>query len=243
MISIKDKRTVPYTHRSPFKDAPQSQCRDLQLLMCVCVSQVVSAPWWPAPSSWASPSSTEATCKFSRSALPITPRSAFCFHVSSACLFAWDMIACSTPRHVHDLTCWSVPCSSPLQKMLDYLKEKRDAGFFKSLSGLMQSCRSTINKSSVKHIHRGHREVHSGDVLLSLFLLVSWIWMHLKGRTRQKDWEWRQRKERVSFVQSVRPVWYWWMAGYSHTIRVFFRPLLSHKQKCFYVRAFHNIST
>lgn len=32
---------------------------------------------------------------------------------------------------------------SPLisQKMLDYLKEKRDAGFFKSLSGLMQSCR------------------------------------------------------------------------------------------------------
>ncbi|XP_032398527.1 ryanodine receptor 3 isoform X4 [Etheostoma spectabile] len=26
------------------------------------------------------------------------------------------------------------------QKMLDYLKEKRDAGFFKSLSGLMQSC-------------------------------------------------------------------------------------------------------
>lgn len=28
-----------------------------------------------------------------------------------------------------------------LQKMLDYLKEKRDAGFFKSLSGLMQSCR------------------------------------------------------------------------------------------------------
>lgn len=25
--------------------------------------------------------------------------------------------------------------------MLDYLKEKRDVGFFKSLSGLMQSCR------------------------------------------------------------------------------------------------------
>lgn len=25
--------------------------------------------------------------------------------------------------------------------MLNYLKEKRDAGFFKSLSGLMQSCR------------------------------------------------------------------------------------------------------
>ena len=30
---------------------------------------------------------------------------------------------------------------SPLQKMLDYLKEKKDAGFFQSLSGLMQSCR------------------------------------------------------------------------------------------------------
>lgn len=28
-----------------------------------------------------------------------------------------------------------------LQKMLDYLKEKRDVGFFKSLSGLMMSCR------------------------------------------------------------------------------------------------------
>lgn len=28
-----------------------------------------------------------------------------------------------------------------LQKMLDYLKEKKDAGFFQSLSGLMQSCR------------------------------------------------------------------------------------------------------
>ncbi|KAI2654040.1 Ryanodine receptor 2 [Labeo rohita] len=28
------------------------------------------------------------------------------------------------------------------QKMLDYLKEKRDVGFFKSLSGLMQSCRN-----------------------------------------------------------------------------------------------------
>ncbi|KAK7813496.1 hypothetical protein U0070_017014, partial [Myodes glareolus] len=27
------------------------------------------------------------------------------------------------------------------QKMLDYLKEKKDAGFFQSLSGLMQSCR------------------------------------------------------------------------------------------------------
>ncbi|OWK09606.1 hypothetical protein Celaphus_00006403, partial [Cervus elaphus hippelaphus] len=26
------------------------------------------------------------------------------------------------------------------QKMLDYLKEKKDAGFFQSLSGLMQSC-------------------------------------------------------------------------------------------------------
>ena len=29
----------------------------------------------------------------------------------------------------------------PMQKMLDYLKEKRDVGFFKSLSGLMMSCR------------------------------------------------------------------------------------------------------
>lgn len=28
-----------------------------------------------------------------------------------------------------------------MQKMLDYLKEKRDVGFFKSLSGLMMSCR------------------------------------------------------------------------------------------------------
>ncbi len=28
-----------------------------------------------------------------------------------------------------------------LQKMLDYLKDKRDVGFFQSLAGLMQSCR------------------------------------------------------------------------------------------------------
>lgn len=32
-------------------------------------------------------------------------------------------------------------CCVFLKKMLDYLKEKRDAGFFKSLSGLMMSCR------------------------------------------------------------------------------------------------------
>uniref|UniRef100_A0A0D9R3K2 Ryanodine receptor 3 n=1 Tax=Chlorocebus sabaeus TaxID=60711 RepID=A0A0D9R3K2_CHLSB len=31
------------------------------------------------------------------------------------------------------------------QKMLDYLKEKKDAGFFQSLSGLMQSCRSVLD--------------------------------------------------------------------------------------------------
>lgn len=31
--------------------------------------------------------------------------------------------------------------SALVQKMLDYLKEKRDVGFFKSLSGLMMSCR------------------------------------------------------------------------------------------------------
>lgn len=33
------------------------------------------------------------------------------------------------------------PTLVSMQKMLDYLKEKRDVGFFKSLSGLMMSCR------------------------------------------------------------------------------------------------------
>lgn len=39
------------------------------------------------------------------------------------------------------------------QKMLDYLREKRDVGFFHSLASLMQSCRYCIYFSHVlKHI-------------------------------------------------------------------------------------------
>lgn len=54
-----------------------------------------------------------------------------------------------------ETTAWSLILSFPLlelilnlnwmlallQKMLDYLKDKKDVGFFQSLAGLMQSCR------------------------------------------------------------------------------------------------------
>lgn len=44
--------------------------------------------------------------------------------------------------------------------MLNYLKEKRDAGFFKSLSGLMQSCRSVLwYYSSWKQTHDSYAHI------------------------------------------------------------------------------------
>lgn len=42
----------------------------------------------------------------------------------------------------HVSACPSVrPSSPPEQKMLDYLKEKREVGFFQSVQALMQTCR------------------------------------------------------------------------------------------------------
>lgn len=43
----------------------------------------------------------------------------------------------------------SLMMSFTAQKMLDYLKEKRDVGFFKSLSGLMQSCRCSTQQNLI----------------------------------------------------------------------------------------------
>lgn len=84
------------------------------------------------------------------------------------------------------------------QKMLDYLKEKRDAGFFKSLSGLMQSCRW------LNCVHKNKNKTNPCVIgcvyILNLVLpsSVSWTWMHLRDRTRQKVWAWWQRKVHVS---------------------------------------------
>lgn len=33
------------------------------------------------------------------------------------------------------------PLPPPLQKMLDYLKDKKEVGFFQSIQALMQTCR------------------------------------------------------------------------------------------------------
>lgn len=88
----------------------------------------------------------EATCKFSR-----WGHSALCVHTASLWLsfhisfFFWQ--DCNALLH-------------PSQKMLDYLKEKRDAGFFKSLSGLMQSCRSVLwYYSSWKQTHDSYAHI------------------------------------------------------------------------------------
>lgn len=78
--------------------------------------------------------------------------------------------------------------------MLDYLKEKRDAGFFKSLSGLMQSCRY----SQMEWIVCVCVFFFSLSLIFDFLSTVSWIWMHLRGRIKQRDLEWWQRKVQVS---------------------------------------------
>lgn len=84
------------------------------------------------------------------------------------------------------------------QKMLDYLKEKRDAGFFKSLSGLMQSCRySHIVYTSKKKNFCTDISCLVFD-FLSFSPSASWTWMHSRGRTKQKVLAWWQRKVQVS---------------------------------------------
>uniref|UniRef100_A0AAV2KGT6 EF-hand domain-containing protein n=1 Tax=Knipowitschia caucasica TaxID=637954 RepID=A0AAV2KGT6_KNICA len=71
------------------------------------------------------------------------------------------------------------------QKMLDYLKEKRDAGFFKSLSGLMQSCSvldlnaferqnkaeglGMVTEEGSIHTQRGSKVLQNDDFTKDLF--------------------------------------------------------------------------
>ncbi|XP_072301857.1 ryanodine receptor 3 isoform X2 [Eucyclogobius newberryi] len=71
------------------------------------------------------------------------------------------------------------------QKMLDYLKEKRDAGFFKSLSGLMQSCSvldlnaferqnkaeglGMVSEEGSIHSQRGSKVLQNDDFTKDLF--------------------------------------------------------------------------
>ncbi|XP_034436295.1 ryanodine receptor 3 isoform X5 [Hippoglossus hippoglossus] len=71
------------------------------------------------------------------------------------------------------------------QKMLDYLKEKRDAGFFKSLSGLMQSCSvldlnaferqnkaeglGMVTDEGSNHTDRGSKVLQNDDFTKDLF--------------------------------------------------------------------------
>lgn len=117
---------------------------------------------------------------------------------SSAGQIIQSYLLCNSYVSVHPsiyiLTASScLPSPFLLQKMLDYLKEKRDAGFFKSLSGLMQSCRYWYIKCNycvgIKCLY----------LTFEFFLfLVSWIWMHLRGKTKQKDLAWWQRKVQVS---------------------------------------------
>lgn len=56
-----------------------------------------------------------------------------------------------SPKHLGRVCCRATPklvtvfsVSTPLcvQKMLDYLKDKKDVGFFLSIQSLMQTCRS-----------------------------------------------------------------------------------------------------
>lgn len=38
------------------------------------------------------------------------------------------------------------------QRMLDYLKDKKDVGFFLSVQALMQTCRSVMNLVHMQHV-------------------------------------------------------------------------------------------
>lgn len=91
------------------------------------------------------------------------------------------------------------------QKMLDYLQQKRDVGFFQSLAGLMQSCRSVcLSVTSSRHSLSVY--LFSCLVCVSLcaitccliaFLTAYWISMPLSGRTKQRDWAWWRRPAQV----------------------------------------------
>lgn len=96
--------------------------RSASLSVCLIVFQVIWVRWSHSRWSSASPFSMAETSQSSRCVTGVI------MNTSIQVLCHWQF---------HE---WFTIISTA-QKMLDYLKEKRDVGFFKSLSGLMQSCR------------------------------------------------------------------------------------------------------
>lgn len=98
--------------------------------------------------------------------------------------------------------CVTTVLSLFFQKMLEYLRDKKDVGFFLSVQSLMQTCWSVFNQLTLsltkplKHIHLKNVSIRSKFWLM--FSTVSWIWMLLRGRTRQRVWAWFQRRAPVS---------------------------------------------
>lgn len=78
--------------------------------------------------------------------------------------------------------------------MLEYLRDKKDVGFFLSIQALMQTCRSATPIREVLLLDS--RDCTPKAV--SLLSAVSWILMPLKGRTRQRAWAWFQKRGPVS---------------------------------------------
>lgn len=91
---------------------------------CVCWLQVNLESWSPPLSSWESPSSTEATVMCSR-------WSGIVWNICSESVISGDFV-----RWIRKAV-----CSVCTQKMLEYLKDKKDVGFFLSVQALMQTCR------------------------------------------------------------------------------------------------------
>lgn len=85
-----------------------------------------------------------------------------------------------------------------LKKMLVYLRERRDVGFFQSMAGLMLTCRWVIAKTKEKSVRFDKTPQTCSFVpvcarvcvracVCAFLLSAFWIWMHLRGRTKQKD--------------------------------------------------------
>jgi len=119
--AVKTPKTHTHTHTHTGSELSSA------LTVCSMVFQVVWVRWSSSRSSSASPFSTVETSQSSR------------WNTSTMHLFSWFT------GESHE---W-LRIISTAQKMLDYLKEKRDVGFFKSLSGLMQSCRWSSSLSLV----------------------------------------------------------------------------------------------
>lgn len=92
------------------------------------------------------------------------------------------------------------------QKMLEYLRDKKDVGFFLSLQALMQTCWSVFFKNTTPiwfdllHVH----QIWTRRCKYAFaFSTVSWTWMPLRGRTRQRGSAWFPRRARVSRGQTL----------------------------------------